>query len=254
LIYIEDTEEGRKFATIAKLITPSEDTENKIFIDAESFVSDVQKGKDFKEEAKEKNYVVKYAMKIKKRDTQIPGLEGSNSHIVSWAFNDDTQTGDVKRFQLDKAYVVVQVINKQKEGLMNIKDAADKVKPRLLNDKKAEILMKKLQDGTLDEIAQKENTTVYSTGDISIENPNRALLGQDNNAVIGAMLSLKEGETYRGIKGLNAVYAVELLKKTPPMELDSYEAIRRQIASQITINSNNIFEALKELAEIKDYR
>ena len=88
-----------------------------------------------------------------------------------------------------------------------------------------------------------------------MENPNRGLLGNDSNIVIGAMIGMDEGQILRGIKGTLAVYAVQLVKKTPPVELESYEAIREQMGENaMKINSNKVFEALKETAEIKDYR
>ncbi len=255
IVYISDTFEGRKFAHLAKLIAPSEKTENKIFIDAETLVSEVNKGKNFEELAKEKNYQVKKASKVMKRDTQIPGLPGdSHSHIIAWAFNEDTKTGDVKRFELDKAYVVVQVSGKQKEGLMNVQDAKPIVKPILIEQKKAKLLAAKMETGSLEEIAKNENTRVINTGKISMEEPNRGLLGNDNDVVIGAMLNMKEGETLRGIAGKQGVYAIELESKTPPVEMNSYEPIKRQLNAQLRIDNNKIFEALKEISEIKDYR
>ncbi len=255
IIYMEDTVEGRKFATVAKLIAPSEKTENQIFIDAESFVSEINKGASFEELAKEKKYNIKLANNIHKQDSKIPGIEEGQSQIIRWAFDDNTKTGDAKRFQLTKSYVVFQLTGKQKEGLMNIAEARGKLERQLRIDKKAEILKKKMESGTLEEIAEQNLTQVKNTGDISMENPNRGLLGNDNNIVVGAMIGMDEGQILRGIKGTLAVYAVQLVKKTPPVELESYEAIREQMAEKAgKINSNQVFEALKETAEIKDYR
>jgi len=253
IINLENTFSAKKFLTIAKVIEPSQDTEAKVFVDAEGFSTDVTKNKNFVELAKEKKYILKNGQNLSKRGVTVPGLKGNNAQIVSWAFEEEAKVGDVKRFDIDKAYIVAQITQKEEEGLQSVKSATAKVRPILINDKKAVILNKRLQDGTLSGLADKEGKKIQSTGEIDFSKPGTALLGK-NKAVVGALLSMKEGETLRGVRGDRGVFMLELTKKNPPTPLDSYEPYRQQLLKKIRKDDAKIFEALKETISIEDYR
>lgn len=255
VIKVDDTKSdaGLKLATVSKIIVPSEQTENSIFVEAETFAADMAKGKNFTELAEEKNYTIKNAQKLKRRDDVVPGLTGNNPSIVYWAFEEKSEVGNTKRFDIDKAYVVAQVTQKEEEGLQSVKSATNIVRPKVIVEKKTEILTKKLQEGTLEEIAKSEGVRVEKTGDTSYNNPGSSALGREK-AVIGALLALKEGKIVRGIKGTNGVYAAELIKKTAPVALESYEPYRVQLEKKLKKDNNTIYNALKDASEIEDYR
>ena len=86
---------------------------------------------EFEKIGKEKNLDVRRAEKLGRMDENIAGLPGTNSQIVYWAFDIRSKIGTIKRFDLDKAYVIAQVIDMQKEGIMSVKTASDRVKPIL---------------------------------------------------------------------------------------------------------------------------
>jgi peptidylprolyl isomerase/peptidyl-prolyl cis-trans isomerase D len=255
IIKIFDTrsDKGIKIANLAKMIVASEETENRVFVEAETFAADVSKGTNFEELAKEKAYDIKNAQKLGRRDTSVPGLKGFNSNIVYWTFKEDTKIGDSKRFDIDKAYVVAQLIEREEEGLQSVKSAKSIVKPLVIKDKKAAMLTKKLQEGSLEDIAKRESLRVQQTGELSFNNPNAGLIGREK-AVLGALLGMKEGDIVRGVRGANGVYILKLVKKTPAMEIESYEPYRLQLEKKLKIDDNIIFNALKEASDIKDYR
>lgn len=255
VIKVDDTkaEQGLKLATVSKIVVPSEETENAIFVEAETFAADISKGQNFTELAEEKNYTIKNAQKLKRRDDVVPGLTGNNPSIVYWSFEDKSEVGNSKRFDIDKAYVVAIITQKEKEGLQSVESAKTIVKPRVIAEKKASVLIKKLADGSLDEIAANEEVRVQKTGETSFNNPGTSTLGREKS-VLGALLAMKEGEVVRGIKGSNGVYAVELIKKTMPAELESYEPYRAQLEKQLKKDNNTIYNALKDASEIEDYR
>jgi len=255
VIKVDDTkaEQGLKLATVSKIIVPSEETENAIFVEAETFAADISKGKNFTELAKEKNYIIKNAQKLKRRDDVVPGLPGNNPSIVYWSFDEKSEIGNSKRFDIDKAYVVALITQKEEEGLQSVESATTIVKPKVIAEKKTSLLTKKLEEGSLDEIALKEKARVQKTGETSFNNPDASALGREKS-VLGALLAMKEGEVARGVKGSNGVYAIELIKKTMPAELESYEPYRAQLEKQLKKDNNTIFNALKDASEIEDYR
>ncbi len=255
VIKLDDTKSEKriKLATVAKTITPSEETENKIFVDAESFAAAIAKGQNFTELAKENNYQIKNAQKLGKKDDAVPGLIGNNRNMVLWAFDTETNVSDVKRFDIDKAYTVAQLTRREAKGLQTVKSAISIVRPLVIKEKKAVILSEKLQDGTLDEIAERENERVQNTGDISFENPVRNNLGKDKT-VVGTLLGMKETSISRGVVGTNGVYALELIKKKMPVELETYEPYRIRLEKKLQKNNTTIFNALKKASNVEDYR
>ncbi len=247
------SEKGLKLASVSKIVLPSEQTENRVFIEAETFAANIAKGQDFTELANENKYTIKNAQKLGRKEDKIPGLKGNNPSLVYWSFDEDREIGNSKRFDIDKAYVVAQLTNKEAEGLQSVKSATTLVRPKVIIDKKAEIFTKKLQEGSLDEIAEREEIRVQKTGDVSFNNPSSSAIGREK-AVLGTLLAMKEGEIVRGIKGNNGVYALELVKKTSPKELESYEPYRLELVKAVKKDNNTIFNALKEASEIEDYR
>jgi len=247
------SEKGLKLATVSKIILPSEKTENAIFVEAETFAANIAKGQDFTELAKENKYTIKNAQKLKRKDVTVPGLIGNNPSLVYWSFDENNKVGDSKRFDIDKAYVVAQLLQKEEEGLQSVKNATALVRPKVINNKKAEIFIKKLKEGSLDEIAEREEIRVQKTGEASFNNPSSSAIGREK-AVLGALLAIKEGEIVRGIRGSNGVYAIQHKKKSSPKDLESYEPYRKQLVKTLKKDNNTIFNALKEASEIEDYR
>jgi peptidyl-prolyl cis-trans isomerase D len=243
------SELGIKVATLAKVIEPSEVTVRKAFEVAEGFNSKVSKdSKEFEKIAKDSKMEVRKAEKLSRMDENIAGLPGVNSQIVYWAFENQTEVGDIKRFDLDKSYVIAQVTMKQKEGLMSAAMASDRVKPILLNQKKTALLTKKLEKGTLASIAQTEKVMVQQLTDVSYNEPASSLMG--DKSAIGAMLSMKENTIVRDVVGRNGVYAIQLGKRTVPVQINSYEPTRLQLEKAVRKDGNTIYGALREAANI----
>lgn len=243
------SEPGMIIATVAKVIEPSDATLNKAFAVAEGFNSKVSNDKKaFSKIAEDEKLNVRTAERLGRMDEMVPGLQGQNSQIVSWAFEDNTKTGDIKRFDLDKSYVVAQLIDKQKEGIMSVKTASNIVKPILIAEKKAVLLSKKLEKGSLEELAQTEKTMVNEVKEASLADPNPSLTG--DSSPIGAMLSMKSGSVVRDVVGKNGVYAVELAAKNTPPALNSYEPLRLQLEKSMRKDIGTIYNALKDATDI----
>ena len=73
--------------------------------------------------AKKAEFIVRPVSKIKALDENLPGLTNQRN-IVQWAFNGDTEVGDVKRFNINNGYAVVQLTGSYAEGVMSAEDAS----------------------------------------------------------------------------------------------------------------------------------
>ncbi len=255
IISIEDKKNEQKavkVATIAQEIEASEKTINEIFTETTKFQI-ATKDADFAEKAKENEFTVRPVNKLSELADNIPGL-GSQRSMVQWAFNEDTKVGDVKRFDVSDGYAVVQLTAKASEGVQKVADASPSVKPILIKEKKAEMLKKKITGSTLDDIAKNQSQTVKSASALNMKTPTISGAGTEPK-VVGAAFALEVGEVSEPIVGNNGVYVVEVTKKTPASELDTYMSYAAQESkTQANAVNSRVFNALKEAAEIEDKR
>ncbi|MFY7672633.1 peptidylprolyl isomerase [Tenacibaculum sp. MEBiC06402] len=239
-----------KLATFARKIEASEITENAIFQDAETFALEISKGTSIDEAAKQRELTTLPAVGLKALDENVPGL-GNEREIITWAFGKDVEIGDYKRFDVNGGYVVATLTNVTEEGLMPVDKAINKVRPILLNEKKAEILKDKFTAGTLEEIASANKQTVRSITDVNLKSPTITGIGFEPK-VVGAMLNAKENELISKVEGDRGVYAFVVTGKELPTALPNYDTYRKRIANQRRNQTFNMYEAIKKASDVED--
>ncbi|MFI1770456.1 SurA N-terminal domain-containing protein [Thalassobellus citreus] len=248
----KDKKRAIQVGTIAREIEPSEKTIDKIFRDASNFEIAVGKN-DFEEVAKESKFTVKPVNGIKVLDENIPGV-GSQRPIVRWAFEEDAEIGNVKRFSVPNGYVIAQLVAKHEGGLMSADDATASVLPIIRKEKKAEMIRDRVSATTLEDLAAAEKTTVRSASAINMKTPTISGAGREP-LVVGAAFGLNEGETSKLIDGNNGVYMIQVTKVTPAIELDNYQAVANRVEQQKSnVVNSKLYNALKEASDIEDNR
>ena len=250
-------EKAVKLATFARLINPSEATENAIFEKAETLASNLENGEKLEDLAKKENYVIQPAQNLKVLEENIPGLNGQRQ-IVIWAFAKERELGDFKRFDVDingkRGYVVAVLKAKaEKDGLVVNTDILAKIRPELVNKKKAEMIKAKIKGATLEEIAKNTNTAVNSASNVTLASPLLSGVGNEPS-VVGAMSTLKLNEVSKPIDGDKGVFVVKVIKRDDPVKLDNYETFRNKIIGTLKGRSYQLFQVLEETADIKDNR
>lgn len=255
IIKIDDQKNKQKvlkLATYSRKIVASEATENDVFRQAEEFALALSKGNDFSETAKEKNYSIKPAVGLKALDENVPSL-GKERQIVSWTFESETEIGSFKRFDLEGSHVVAYVTATQEKGLTSVEKATSKVRPILVNEKKAEMLKDKLKGTDLQEIAKSNNTSVRSANSITLKSPTLSGVGVEPK-IVGAMYNAELNKVYSSIEGKKGVFAFKVAKKENPTALPNYDANRKRIAEARKRQTFKIYEAIKKASEIEDNR
>ncbi|WP_298535957.1 peptidylprolyl isomerase [uncultured Algibacter sp.] len=248
----KDKKKAVQVGTIARKIEPSEATSDRVFRDASNFEINAGKG-DFESIATEKDYTVRPVNGIKVLDESIPGV-GNQRPIVRWTFEEESEIGDIKRFNVPEGYVIAQLVAKHKEGLMSVEDASAKVLPVIRKEKKAELIRNRVSATTLDDLAAAENTTVRTATGINMKSPTISGAGREP-IVVGSAFGLSEGETSGLIDGEKGVYMVEVTKVTPAVELDNYQAAANRVEQQkSSVVNSKLYNALKSAADIEDNR
>ncbi len=254
VIKIDDKQDIYQIATITREILPSEETINKLFTDATKFeMESIEGSKAFVDLAKENEYTVRPVNKIKAMDENLPGL-GTQRNIVQWAFNEDSDIGDIKRFNVNNGYVIAQLTAEYKKGLMSPEDASASVLPILRKQRKAAQIISANSGKGLDAFAKDNNVSVATASALTVKSPTIPGAGNEP-VVVGNAFGLKENETSELIEGNTGVFIVTVTKKTDAIKLDNYStyanSLKNSNGAKVT---TEVYNALKEGAEIKDNR
>ncbi|ADV48248.1 SurA N-terminal domain-containing protein [Cellulophaga sp. E16_2] len=254
IVKVEEKQDLYQVANLVREIEPSEETIDLLFQDATKFeMSTVENKSKFEEIAKKDNYVVRPVNKLNPMDENLPGL-GAQRPIVQWAFNADSEIGDVKRFDLNDGYAVVRLTAKYAKGLMTSEDASAVVLPVLRKQKKAAMIMDKNKGKSFDAFAKDNNVSAATASAISVKSPTIAGAGREP-AVAGTAYVLAEGKTSGLIEGESGVYMVTVTKKTAATKLDNYSTFANTLkASNATRVNSSVYQALKAASEIEDNR
>tara|TARA_R110002050_G_scaffold204522_4_gene340103 strand:+ start:5671 stop:7791 length:2121 start_codon:yes stop_codon:yes gene_type:complete len=254
IVKIEDKQDIYQIANLVREIEPSEETIDLLFQDATKFEMESIDGKTtFADVAKTSNYVVRPVNKIKAMDENLPGL-GSERSIVQWAFNSDSENGDIKRFDLANGYAVVQLTAKYAKGLMSSEDASATVLPKLRKEKKAAQIMSNNKGKSIEAFAKDNNVSEATATALTVKSPTIPGAGREPG-VVGTAYVLGEGKTSGLIEGESGIYMVTVIKKTEATKLENYSTFSNNLKSS-KVNSVNtaVYQALKNASEIEDNR
>jgi peptidyl-prolyl cis-trans isomerase D len=254
IVKVDDQRDLVQIAILAREIEPSEETLNGLFTNATKFEMETTSSDlNFTELAAESSYAVRPVNKIKEMDEYLPGLS-SQRNVVQWAFNEETNIGDIKRFNIDNGYAVIQLTTQYEEGLMAVEDATAQVLPILRKEKKAEQILNENQGKTLEQFATDNNVTVSSATSLTVKTPTIPGAGKEA-LVVGTAFSMNQGDTSGLIKGETGVFMFEVVGKEDAPVLDNYQTYANALKDANGANVNTaVYEALKEKADIEDNR
>lgn len=254
IVKVDDKQDVVQLATLSREIEASEETLNGLFTDATKFEMETTSSElPFTDVAKENKYVVRPVNKIKAMDEMLPGL-GAQRAVVQWAFNEDTDLGDIRRFNINNGYAVVQLTGIYREGLMAVEDASATVLPILRKQKKAERILAANQDKSMEELASSNNTTIASASALTVKSPTIPGAGREP-LVVGRAFAMEEGATSKLIEGETGVFMIRLMKKEVAPKLDNYSTYASSLqTSNAARVGTEVYNALREKAEIEDNR
>ena len=252
VIKVSDKYNAVLLGTIAQKVEPSEATIDNIYTQASKFEADANE-KGFEAVATTNKLTVTPSNNIKAFDEYIQGL-GAQREIIRWAFNSDNSVGTISRFDIPQGYVIAKIKSKNETGLMTIGTAKDVISPILRNEKKAELIKKKMSGSTLEAVAQSSKATISNATGVSVGSPVLLNIGSEPK-VVGTAFSLKPNASSKLIVGNAGVYMVKTKTITKAPAVTNYNSF---IAQEKTQQSNSAqtraYQAIKEKADIKDNR
>ncbi len=254
VIKVDDKEDVVQIATLSREIAPSEETINELFTNATKFEMETTANEGgFSDLAKKEEYVVRPVNKIKALDENLPGLS-TQRNIVQWAFNNDTEVGDIKRFNINNGYAVVQLTGSYAEGVMSAEDASVLVLPIIRKERKAAQIMAANKGKDMDAIAKDNNVTISTASALTVKAPTIPGAGSEP-VVVGTAYGLSEGATSDLIEGNTGVFKIEIVKKTEAPKLDNYSTYANTLKNNAAGRVNTaVYNALRDAAKIEDKR
>ena len=252
IINVTDKQDAVRLATIAQKIEPSEATNDKVYTEATKFEMDAAK-KDFATIAKEAKLTANPTVRIKAIDEGFGSITNQRQ-IVKWAFADDTNVGNVKRFEvLNTGHVIAKLKSVTKKGLMVVSEARPQVELILKNKKKAEKIKTKLSGSSLLTIATANKVTVQQAIDLTIENPSMPGAGYEPK-VVGTAFASAAGKISAPIEGIAGVYVIVTKTALKAPTLKKHDEYVNKLKQQVSSYAGRVVNALRNEADIQDNR
>lgn len=249
-----------QIGTIVKKVVPSEETDHQYYVKANEFAGMNNTSDKFIKAIETQNLsaVTKTALNLAPMDKKINDLESARS-LVSWAYKAEEK--DVSPvFKFGESYIVALVDKVREEGPVPLKDIRADVENRVRQQKKAESIVaslkaKKADAKTIEDLAQSLGLQPEPVTNLRFTSSTLGNAGIEPN-VVAAATSLEKDVVSDPIVGENGVYVLSVSNITEPSETDANKDLARNyVERNYSANVNYVaYEALKELAKIKDNR
>jgi len=242
-----------KVGNLAIKVEPSERTRDSIYNIASKFEIAVNKD-NFREYSMENNIKVNPINNIGELDENIPML-GQQRSIVRWAYEENTDIGDIKRFSLQSGgYAIAMLTAINDDGMISYEKSSVTALPKVKNQKKAEKIISSIKSSNLDEIASLNNVDVQTALSVNINNPVISGVGNEPS-VVGYAMGINKDVTSSAIIGNSGVFYIYVTDRRKASSLENYQNMVNLINSTRSSNvRSKSYDALKDKAEIEDFR
>lgn len=254
IVKVTDKQDLYLLANVTQKILPSEKTTDGVFQAATKFEME-SANENFNALAETSNYTLRSVNQINILDENLPGLPSQRS-IVKWAFDSETEIGDVKRFDLSYGgYAVVKLTQAKEKGLASVDEVRAEVTQILRNEKKAEMITKANKASkSLEELAAANSVEVASALVVNQKSP--VLVGSGSEPyVIGAAFALDVNQSSGLITGNNGVYMIQLTAKNVAEDQEDYSVYAKRLSElEREKVAALVLDALESSASITDNR
>ena len=249
---------------VTKEISPSQETINKIYNDARTFVNGVTNEAEFNEAVTKFNQTKRLA-NLNKNDQTIPGITGGRE-IIREAY----LTGEVGQmllttdkspiFEAGDKFVVAVLLDIREEGISPLNSVSAIIQRELIRQKKGEVIAGQLEKAvsgseSLLSVAQKAGAEVMDATDINFNSLQSPGAGIEPD-VIAEVIRMDENKISRPIVGNQGVYVVIVnAKNTTEVTPEQVKAAKLQM-TQLNINRVNyqLLPALEKKEGVIDMR
>lgn len=246
-----------RLAVLKHDISYSTKTAQNVFADANRFVTENKTYDQFNAAIEEQGLTKRTMPRMNYSTYQITGVNNPRE-IVRWAFDEKTKVGDISTvYDLDDMYVVAALTNIVPEGYAPISIVAEQAKYQIMNLKKGEMAVEKMNacGNDINRMVSELGAESTTISDVNIESRVLSNFGVEAD-IIGTILGMKEGQEVGPVAGNSSAFIIKNVKFTTPEETTDYSDIYREKTSQFNnkVLGGSIYSALRNKAKIEDNR
>ena len=264
-----DNEESVKVAYLSRNIIPSDKTQKAIREKVQEFVNDNTTKEQLEAlAANDPSLRIQTTTNLKKNDYIVStlGQDPSSRDMIRWAFDGDTNIGDlspdfyVYRYSnpqtyvnYDSKYVVAALASVQKPGMPSLESVKSQIAALVTNQKKADFIASSINGKDLASVAAQYGSSVDQLDGITANTTNISQIGNEPK-VVAALMNMSNNQVSAPVKGANGVYLLQLLNKSQNANADLAGTKRLQSTRVKSLARTALMDAMKKDAEITDNR
>ena len=249
-----------RVGVVDRIIEPSTRTIQETYVRASQFASSNRNATAFDKAVVEEGLSKRTATDVKPMDSNLPGIAAPRE-LIRWMYNENTKIGDVSpAFDVDGAFVVATLKDIKKEGTMPFERAKGMIEPLVRREKKAEILVKRMQDALqvsndIHSVAAKLETSVDTLRNITFNSMNLPNFGREPR-VIAKIFTMQPNQLSGPVTGDLGVYLLKVAElTTPEPDKETLAGIRRVLTNGFRSRvSRELVGAVENNARISDNR
>jgi len=260
IIDIEDQKGSSKVvkvATVDKLLTASSATQAAAYSKAQGFLGKLS-GDNFEQEAGQENLKTNTAPDVTAVASSFNSVV-SGREVVRWAYKAETGDFSDQVFTSGDQYIVARLTAIKPKGTLPLSVVKKQITQQVLIAVKGKMLSDKLQSAAsggsnINTVAQKVGAQVTPIQNIVFANP--VIPGSSAEyKVIGTVFGSQPGKLSAPVIGQTGVFVFVVDNFVKPAALLNAVRQKQQMGQAMLQRSqNDILEALKDKANVKDYR
>ena len=260
IIEIEDQKGSSKVvkvATVDKLLAASSATQSAAYSKAQGFLGSLN-GDNFDDQAAKANLKTSVAPDVTAVASSFNSVT-SGREIVRWAYKASVGDFSDQVFTSGDQYVVAHLTAIKPKGTLPLNAIKKQIAPEVLLTVKSKMIADKMQaavsgSSNINTVAQKVGAPVNPIENIVFANP--VLPGSSAEyKVIGTVFGSQPGKISAPVIGQTGVFVFVVDNFVKPAALLNAVREKQQIGQALLQRSqNDILQALKDKANVKDYR
>jgi peptidyl-prolyl cis-trans isomerase D len=245
-------------STVERTSAPSSTTYQFYYGKASEFAGKNNNKDLFEKAAKEQGLNKRSAESLRETERNFNGIENARD-VVRWAYG--AKKDEVSPvFQIGDRYIVAILTKIKEKGTLPLEEVKEQVELEAKKQKKAEKFMAEFEANmksasTIDQLAQKMNLQLETASNQSFINGVLGNYGREA-VILGAAFGSKAKVLSKPSKGDNAVFVYIVTDFTEAQaSADNYKSNATTVSNSVRQRVDyEIFEALKDKAEIEDRR
>jgi peptidyl-prolyl cis-trans isomerase D len=243
-------------ATIERTQKPSNKTLQTIYAEATAFAGKNTTYDQFKQAVIDNNLNKREALNVKENEKQIAGIE-SPKNLIRWMYENEKGTvSEPKEF--GSRYIVAVISDVKEKGFASLDDVKETVIAAVINEKKAELFVKKFNDATagnasFEKLISKTGITPQPATNINFNTGSIQMIGNEP-AIVGVAAVQKENSMSKPLIGKSGVFVCYTTKVYNAPTQTDFTFLQAMELNKIQPRSDyEVYGALKDNAHIQDH-